>query len=59
MREIPFYLFVLMLVLIALAYYTGLKTDAGAVSSALGSLGQTFTGRNSQGNFAAYPGGAK
>lgn len=55
MREIPFYLFVLMLVLIALAYYTGLKTDAGAVQGVLVSVGQTFTGRNSNNQFAGYP----
>lgn len=57
MREIPFYLFVLMALLIALAYYSGLKTDAGAVQGLLVSVGQAFTGRNSSGNFAAYPGG--
>jgi len=55
MREIPFYLFVLMLVLIALAYYTGLKSDSQAIFAGINQIGQTFTGRNSQNQFAGYP----
>lgn len=51
------YLFILSLVLIGVAYYTGLKSDVGAFSSAINNLGLTFTGRNSQGQFAAYPTG--
>lgn len=55
MREVPFYLFILMLVLIGLAYYTGLKTDSAAVFSGLSQIGQTYTGRNAQNQFAGYP----
>lgn len=51
------YLFILSLVLIGVAYYTGLKSDAGAFASAINKLGLTFTGRNSQGTFSAYPSG--
>lgn len=50
-----YYVFVLSLVLIALAYYTGLKSDLGAISSAVNSLILYVTGRNSKGNFAGYP----
>jgi hypothetical protein len=55
MRDIPFYLFVLSLVLIGLAYYVGLKSDATAIGAQVNSLGLTFTGRNSAGAFAGYP----
>ena len=59
MKDIPFYLFVLAMVLIGLAYYVGLKSDAGAIGAQVNSLGLTFTGRNSAGAFAGYPGGGK
>lgn len=55
MREIPFYIFVLLLALIGLAYYVGLKTDATAVGGIVNQWGQTFSGRNSNNQFAAYP----
>lgn len=47
--------FVTMIVLMALVYYVGLKSDVGAVSSAVNSFGQTFTGRTASGAFAGYP----
>ena len=52
------YLFVLALLLIAVAYYVGVSTDAATFGGILNNLGNTFTGRNSQGQFASYPGGA-
>ena len=58
MDKLITYLFFLSLALVALAYYTGLKTDAGALFSGANGLVQTVTGRNSSGAFAAYPGGA-
>jgi len=58
MKDIPFYLFILALTLIGLAYFVGLKSDAGAIGAQVNSLGLTFTGRNAQGVFAGYPGGA-
>lgn len=50
-----FYIFALSLLLIALAYYTGLQTDAAALKNALVSILYAVTGRNSEGNFAGYP----
>lgn len=58
MNQITGYLFILALVLIGVAYYAGLSTDATAVGGQVNSLLKTSTGRNAQGAFAAYPGGA-
>lgn len=44
--------------LIVVAYFTGFTSDTGAIGNVLVNLGNTFTGRNSSGNFAAYPSGA-
>lgn len=52
------YLFLLALALIAAAYFVGVSTDAATLFSGLNSLGLTFTGRNSSGQFGAYPSGA-
>jgi hypothetical protein len=52
------YLFWLALFLIGVAYFAGFVADTGALKDAINSLGLTFTGRNAQGNFASYPGGA-
>ncbi len=41
--------------LILVAYYQGVKTDAGAFGDLLVKVGNTFTGRNQAGQFAAYP----
>jgi len=50
-----YYVFILSLVLVALAYYTGLQTDASALKSAFVSILYAVTGRNASGNFAGYP----
>lgn len=49
------YLFILALVLIVVAYFAGSSGVLNSLLSGLGNLGLVFTGRNSQGNFAAYP----
>lgn len=49
------YLFLMSLLLVALAYYTGLVSDAGAVKDALVGILYAATGRNSSGQFQAYP----
>ena len=58
MSRTVFYLFVLSVLLVVLGYYAGanqlLKTGIAGVNQ----LGLTFTGRNSQGQIAAYPGNA-
>lgn len=51
------YIFVLSLVLILLAYYAGVQTDAQAFTNAFGSLLQTTTGRGANNQFASYPTG--
>jgi len=43
--------------LIVVAYFTGFTSDVNSVGSVVNNLGNTFTGRNSQGAFAAYPTG--
>lgn len=58
MSQITGYLFVLALVLIGVAYYAGLTTDANAVGGQVNTLLKTSTGRNAAGQFGAYPGGA-
>ena len=50
-----FYIFVLSLVLVGLAYFTGLQTDAGALKDAFTSIIYAVTGRTSNGSFAGYP----
>ena len=49
------WIFGISLVLVLLAYYAGTVADVNAFSGAFNSLLQTVTGRNSAGNFAAYP----
>jgi hypothetical protein len=41
--------------LIVVAYFTGFTSDTGALGKVAVNLGNTFTGRNSSGEFAAYP----
>lgn len=53
-----FYIFVLSFLLIGVAYYVGTQADAGTLFTGFNNLILTATGRNSQGQFAAYPGGA-
>ena len=50
-----FYIFVLSLVLVGLAYFTGLQTDARALKDAFTSIIYAVTGRTSNGSFAGYP----
>ena len=58
MSRTIFYLFVLSVLLIVLGYYAGANKLAGTLFSGVNTLGLTFTGRNSSGQFAAYPGNA-
>ena len=51
------YLLFLAVLLMLLAYFVGAKGLAGTLFSGVNQLGLTFTGRNSQGQFAAYPTG--
>lgn len=43
--------------LVGVAYYAGLSTDVKTISAATNSFAQVVTGRNSNNQFAAYPGG--
>lgn len=49
------YLFILALILIVVAYFTGSTGVLNSIFSGIGNVGNTFTGRDTQGNFAAYP----
>lgn len=49
------YLFILAFVLIVVAYWAGSQQLLQTGFSGVNQLGLTFTGRNSQGQFAAYP----
>lgn len=49
------YLFILALVLVFVAYYAGSNRLLSTTFAGVNQLGLTFTGRNAQGNFAAYP----
>ena len=49
------YLFILSLILILVAYYAGSKALFETLFTGTNQLGNTFTGRNAQGQFAAYP----
>ena len=51
------YLFVLAVILILVAYYAGANTLAKTGLAGLNTLDLTATGRNAQGQFAAYPTG--
>lgn len=51
------YLFILALVLVFLAYWAGANQLAQTGISGVNQLGLTFTGRDNQGKFAAYPTG--
>lgn len=50
-----FYLFVLSLILILVAYYAGSQALLTTIFAGTNQIGNTFTGRNAQGQFAAYP----
>lgn len=49
--------FILLLVLILAAYYVGVTSDAKAIGGQLLNLTYAVSGRNTQGQFAGYPGG--
>ena len=49
------YLFILSLVLILVAYWAGSKALFETLFAGANQLGNTYTGRNAQGQFAAYP----
>ncbi len=49
------YMFILALVLIGVAYYVGSTDLLKTVLSGANQLGLTYTGRTSNGTFAAYP----
>ena len=51
------YLFWLSVLLIMAAYFVGVSTDASVFGGVINTLGNTFTGRNAQGQFASYPSG--
>lgn len=51
------YIFVLSFLLIIVAYWAGSQKILESSTTGLVSLGNTFTGRNSQGVFAVYPSG--
>jgi hypothetical protein len=53
--KVFWYLFLLALALVFLAYYVGAGSDITSLGSVANKLGLTFTGRNAQGQFAAYP----
>lgn len=50
--------FVIMLVLVMLAYSAGLVSDIGAFTAGSTRIINALTGRNAAGNFAAFPGNA-
>ena len=49
------YLFILALALIAVAYWAGTNKVLGTIFGGVNTLDNTVTGRNAQGQFAAYP----
>ena len=49
------YLFILSLILIVVAYYAGSQAVLGTIFSGVNTIGDTYTGRNAQGQFATYP----
>jgi hypothetical protein len=57
MRGLTTPVFLLMALLIIVAYNAGFARSAGAAFSGISSLGNTFTGRTAAGQFAGYPGG--
>jgi hypothetical protein len=58
MSTVLWYIFILSLVLVIVAYYVGFQTDVGTLSTAINNLVMAATGRNSSGTFSAYPTGA-
>jgi hypothetical protein len=52
------YLFILSLILIVVAYWAGSNAVLSTIFSGVNTIGNTYTGRDSNGKFAAYPTGA-
>lgn len=50
-----FYIFVLSMILVAVAYYAGTTSVLKQIGTSVGSLIMTATGRTSSGQFANYP----
>lgn len=57
MAKSEWYGFLLLAMLIGVAYFVGLATDINSVTAGLVKIAYAFSGRNAQGNFAAYPSG--
>lgn len=59
MNRLFWYMFVLILVLLLVAYYKGTTSVIKTGGQAVGNLAMILQGRNpSNGQFASYPGGA-
>lgn len=58
MNRIFWYIFILILVLIVVVYYRGTSSVVSTGGTALSNIIRTLQGRNQQGQFANYPGGA-
>ncbi len=52
------YAFFLMALLIVVSYFVGAATETNALANGITKLVNALTGRNAQGQFAAYPTGA-
>jgi hypothetical protein len=57
MGKSEWYGFLLLALLIGVAYFVGLATDINAFTAGLVKVAYAFSGRNAQGQFAAYPTG--
>ena len=49
------YLFIISLLLMLVAYYVGANALLGTFFAGANTIGETYTGRDSNGKFAAYP----
>lgn len=54
-EEVTRYLFILAIILIVVAYFAGSTQVLSTFGTQVGNLGNIFTGRNAQGQFANYP----
>jgi hypothetical protein len=57
MSKDVWYGFLLLAMLIGVAYFVGLATDVNAFTAGAVKLAYAFSGRTPQGQFAAYPSG--
>jgi len=55
MSRTLWYMFIIMLALIAAVYFVGVVTDARAFFAGVNQLVLSLTGRDSSGKFAQYP----